>query len=197
LPLDESAKQAVFDEVLLKCGFQLHYTRTRRDDFTDNTVHEVTDGHRSALVCLAWNEGIEAPTLKRLRELDQAAARKTLSGSSVRHRACFAESLLDSCVSDGLAGPVGAGRRAADPGGHRNPAPDSQHRVHASPAAKGGSGDAGRGGHHAKLGHPSDHDPPWRGFHLAGHPAATGPEAARPWSARRAAVCPVIRRDGL
>lgn len=72
LPLDEDAEQAVFDEVLLKCGFQLHYTRTRREDFTENTVYEVTDGKRSSLVCLAWNEGIKDGTLKRLRELDEA-----------------------------------------------------------------------------------------------------------------------------
>lgn len=72
LPLDAGAEQAVFDEVLLKCGFQLHYTHQRRDDFTDNTIHEVSDGHRRALVCLAWNEGIKDATLKRLRELDEA-----------------------------------------------------------------------------------------------------------------------------
>jgi hypothetical protein len=72
LPLDAGAEQAVFDEVLLKCGFQLHYTRTLRDDFTDNTVHEVSDGQRRALVCLAWNEGIKDATLKRLRELDES-----------------------------------------------------------------------------------------------------------------------------
>lgn len=72
LPLDAGAEQAVFDEVLLKCGFQLHYTRQRRDDFTDNTIHEVSDGHRQALVCLAWNEGVKDATLKRLRELHEA-----------------------------------------------------------------------------------------------------------------------------
>lgn len=72
LPLDAGAEQAVFDEVLLKCGFQLHYTRQRRDDFSDNTIHEVSDAHRHALVCLAWNESIKDATLKRLRELDEA-----------------------------------------------------------------------------------------------------------------------------
>lgn len=71
LPLDDDAEQAVFDEVLLKCGFQLHYTRTRREDFMENTVYEVTDGKRSTLACLAWNEGIKDTTLKRLRELDE------------------------------------------------------------------------------------------------------------------------------
>jgi adenine-specific DNA-methyltransferase len=69
-PLEEQAEQAVFDEVLLKCGFQLHYSRARRDDFAENTVFAVTDGKRSALVCLAWNEPIKDATLKRLRELD-------------------------------------------------------------------------------------------------------------------------------
>lgn len=72
LPLEGNAEQAVFDEVLLKCGFQLHYTRTLREDFTENTVYEVTDGKRSALACLAWNEGIKDSTIKRLRELDDS-----------------------------------------------------------------------------------------------------------------------------
>ena len=71
-PLEDQAEQAVFDEVLLKCGFQLHYTRTRRDDFPENTVFEVTDGKRDALVCLAWNEAIKDSTLKQLRQLDEA-----------------------------------------------------------------------------------------------------------------------------
>lgn len=71
-PLAAEAEQAVFDEVLLKCGFQLHYTRTRRDDFPDNTVLAVTDGQRSALACLAWNEPIKESTLKHLRHLDEA-----------------------------------------------------------------------------------------------------------------------------
>ncbi len=72
LPLDEDAEQAVFDEVLLKCGFQLHYTRTHREDFSENTIYEVTDGKRTTLVCLAWNEGIKDATIKRLREMDEA-----------------------------------------------------------------------------------------------------------------------------
>jgi adenine-specific DNA-methyltransferase len=75
LPLDAGAERAVFDEVLLKCGFQLHYSRRRREDFTDNSVYEVSDGQRRALVCLAWNEGIKDATLKRLRELDESEKR--------------------------------------------------------------------------------------------------------------------------
>jgi adenine-specific DNA-methyltransferase len=71
LTLDPKGEQAVFDEVLLKNGFQLHYTRTRRDDFTENTVYEVRDPRRSALVCLAWNENIHDGTIKRLRELSE------------------------------------------------------------------------------------------------------------------------------
>jgi adenine-specific DNA-methyltransferase len=69
LTLDEQGEQAVFDEVLLKNGFQLHYTRDRREDFTDNTVFEVRDPRRTALVCLAWNESIKDSTIKRLREI--------------------------------------------------------------------------------------------------------------------------------
>ena len=72
LPLAAEAEQAVFDEVLLKCGFQLHYTRSLREDFAENTVFEVTDGKRSSLVCLAWNEAIKDSTLKQLRALDEA-----------------------------------------------------------------------------------------------------------------------------
>jgi adenine-specific DNA-methyltransferase len=72
LPLAAEAEQAVFDEVLLKCGFQLHYTRTLREDFAENTVFDVTDGKRSSLVCLAWNESLKDATIKRLRALDEA-----------------------------------------------------------------------------------------------------------------------------
>lgn len=72
LTLDAQGEQAVFDEVMLKNGFQLHYTRTRRDDFPENTVYEVTDPRRSALVCLAWNESIKDATIKRLRDLTEA-----------------------------------------------------------------------------------------------------------------------------
>ena len=72
LTLDASGEQAVFDEVCLKNGFQLHYTRTRRDDFPENTIYEVRDPRRSALVCLAWNENIHDSTIKRLRELAEA-----------------------------------------------------------------------------------------------------------------------------
>lgn len=70
--LDDSQEQAVFDEVLLKNGFQLTYTRTRRDDFPDNTVYEISDGHRSGYASLAWSEQIQDSTIKRLRELDEA-----------------------------------------------------------------------------------------------------------------------------
>lgn len=69
LTLDEQGEQAVFDEVCLKNGFQLHYTRNKCEDFTENTIYEVNDSRRSALVCLAWNESIHDSTIKRLREL--------------------------------------------------------------------------------------------------------------------------------
>ena len=72
LTLDGQGEQAVFDEVLLKNGFQLHYSRTRREDFTENTVFEVRDPRRTALVCLAWNESIKEGTIKRLREIADA-----------------------------------------------------------------------------------------------------------------------------
>jgi adenine-specific DNA-methyltransferase len=75
LTLDPKGEQAVFDEVLLKNGFQLHYSRSRREDFTHNTVFEIRDPRRSALVCLAWNENLHDATLKRLRELADTGER--------------------------------------------------------------------------------------------------------------------------
>ena len=72
LTLDEQGEQAVFDEVLLKNGFQLHYSRTHSEDFPDNTVYEVSDGHRRSLVCLAWNEQIQDSTISHLRSLHEA-----------------------------------------------------------------------------------------------------------------------------
>lgn len=42
----------IFDEVMLKNGFQLHYTREAVDDFTANRVYRVSDGVKTALVCL-------------------------------------------------------------------------------------------------------------------------------------------------
>ena len=72
LTLDGQGEQAVFDEVLLKNGFQLHYSRSPQEDFTDNTVFEVRDPRRTALVCLAWNESIKDGTIKRLREIAEA-----------------------------------------------------------------------------------------------------------------------------
>ncbi len=75
ISLDAEGEQAVFDEVLLKNGFQLHYTRTRREDFADNTVYEVSDGRRSALVCLAWHENIQDSTIKKLRDQSESGER--------------------------------------------------------------------------------------------------------------------------
>lgn len=72
LTLDPQGEQAVFDEVMLKNGFQLHYTRTHREDFSENTVYEVRDPRRNAFVCLAWNESIKDGTIKRLRDLTES-----------------------------------------------------------------------------------------------------------------------------
>ena len=69
--LDGAAERAVFDEVLLKNGFRLDWTRERRDDFPANTVYRIDDGEREALVCLAWSERLHESTLKRLRELGE------------------------------------------------------------------------------------------------------------------------------
>ncbi|MDF1581414.1 MAG: DNA methyltransferase, partial [Desulfuromonadales bacterium] len=42
----------IFDEVMLKNGFQLSYSREALAEFTANSVYRVTDGHKTALVCL-------------------------------------------------------------------------------------------------------------------------------------------------
>ncbi len=42
----------IFDEVMLKNGFQLHYTREPLPEFSANSVYRVSDGHKTALVCL-------------------------------------------------------------------------------------------------------------------------------------------------
>jgi adenine-specific DNA-methyltransferase len=42
----------IFDEVMLKNGFQLNFSREPQADFTANSVYRVTDGHKTALVCL-------------------------------------------------------------------------------------------------------------------------------------------------
>ena len=42
----------IFDEVMLKNGFQLNFTREPQAEFTANSVYRVTDGHKTALVCL-------------------------------------------------------------------------------------------------------------------------------------------------
>jgi adenine-specific DNA-methyltransferase len=42
----------IFDEVMLKNGFQLSYSREPVTEFTANSVYHVNDGHKSALVCL-------------------------------------------------------------------------------------------------------------------------------------------------
>lgn len=70
--LDGAAERAVFDEVLLKNGFRLDWTRERRDDFPNNTIYRVSDGEREALVCLAWSERLHESTLKRLRERSES-----------------------------------------------------------------------------------------------------------------------------
>ena len=75
LTLDDKGEQAVFDEVLLKNGFQLDYTRNRCEDYSDNTLYEVNDSKRSCLVCLAWNESIQESTIKQLRELAESGER--------------------------------------------------------------------------------------------------------------------------
>lgn len=42
----------IFDEVMLKNGFQLNYSREALAEFTANSVYRVSDGHKTALVCL-------------------------------------------------------------------------------------------------------------------------------------------------
>ena len=45
-------RETVMDEVLLKNGFMLDYTLTRRPEFTKNEVFLAKDAHKESLVCL-------------------------------------------------------------------------------------------------------------------------------------------------
>jgi adenine-specific DNA-methyltransferase len=45
-------RETVLDEVLLKQGFMLDYTLTRRPEFTKNEVFLAKDGHKESLICL-------------------------------------------------------------------------------------------------------------------------------------------------
>lgn len=45
-------KDKVLDEVLLKNGFMLDYTLTRRAEFTKNEVFLAKDAHKESLICL-------------------------------------------------------------------------------------------------------------------------------------------------
>lgn len=56
----------IFDEVMLKNGFMLHYSRTRRAEFTANTVYHVSDGRKEALVCL--DTLLKDETISRLKD---------------------------------------------------------------------------------------------------------------------------------
>ncbi|GAB6082940.1 site-specific DNA-methyltransferase [Desulfuromonas carbonis] len=42
----------IFDEVMLKNGFQLNFNRELLAEFANNAVYRVSDGHKTALVCL-------------------------------------------------------------------------------------------------------------------------------------------------
>lgn len=54
-------------EVLVKEGFMLTYKAVRRDDFPDNNVYDVTDGEKTAVVCL--DPTLADATVKQLRQL--------------------------------------------------------------------------------------------------------------------------------
>lgn len=54
-------------EVLIKEGFKLTYKAVKREDFLENTVYDVTDGEREAVVCL--DPSLTDTTVNGLREL--------------------------------------------------------------------------------------------------------------------------------
>lgn len=56
----------IFDEVMLKNGFMLHYSRTPQAEFTANTVYFVSDGRKEALVCL--DTLLKDETIARLKD---------------------------------------------------------------------------------------------------------------------------------
>ncbi|MGE4345694.1 MAG: hypothetical protein AB7F20_15735 [Geoalkalibacter sp.] len=62
----------IFDEVMLKNGFQLNYSREALAEFTANSVYRVTDGHKTALVC--HDPELNDTTVAMLRGRDESIA---------------------------------------------------------------------------------------------------------------------------
>ncbi|MDD3171500.1 MAG: site-specific DNA-methyltransferase [Bacilli bacterium] len=54
----------IFDEVLLKNGFLLNYSKIQDNTFTENTIYEIKDSYKSCLICMDMT--IEKITLKEL-----------------------------------------------------------------------------------------------------------------------------------
>ena len=58
-------KSDIFDEVLLKNGFMLNYTKEKVDDFSRNEVYRVKDDFKECLVCIEMK--LEDETMKALK----------------------------------------------------------------------------------------------------------------------------------
>lgn len=58
-------KNDVFDEILLKNGFMLNYTKEKVDDFSRNEVYRIKDDFKECLICVETN--LEEETMKTLR----------------------------------------------------------------------------------------------------------------------------------
>ena len=62
--LVEVDEQNIFDEVLLKNGFMLNYSKVPVDGFSKNKVFQTKDGFKECLICMEMT--IENETLKEL-----------------------------------------------------------------------------------------------------------------------------------
>lgn len=65
-----SDKNNIFDEVLLKNGFMLNYSKTKETAFTMNNVYRITDRFKECLICMDMT--IEKQTLKELESYKES-----------------------------------------------------------------------------------------------------------------------------
>jgi|SRR3989339_595438 len=56
----------IFDEVLLKNGFMLNYSKVKVDDFSKNKVFQIKDDFKECLICMELS--IAKETLKELEQ---------------------------------------------------------------------------------------------------------------------------------
>ena len=67
---DMSNSVDFFDEILLKQGFMLNYSKEQDKSFTDNAVYHINDSFKECLICL--DKKIHANTLKQLEVISDS-----------------------------------------------------------------------------------------------------------------------------